>query len=62
MILCFTSCNFTMGREDWIAMIKEKGVEAQIRHIAAAQFNLETTHPALMDWFFTEVGKTRLRH
>lgn len=58
LVLCSTSCNFTKRRDDWIAIIDEKGVEAQIRHTAAARFNFETTPPELMDWFFTEVGKT----
>ena len=58
LVLCSTSCNFTTPREDWIAIIDEKGVEAQIRHTAAERFNFDTAPPGMADWFFSEVGKT----
>ena len=58
LVLCSTSCNFTTPRDDWIARIDEKGVEENIRQTAAARFNFETTPSELMNWFFTEIGKT----
>ena len=58
LVLCSTSCNFTASRDEWIAIVKEKGVEGHIRHTGAARFNFETGPPELKEWFFKEVGKT----